>query len=91
MTNDPKQKKQRVCAVCGQQASKGQLFRIVRTETGAEFDASGRKSGRGAYVCSQECFDKARKTGKLARALRTKLEHDDYDRIAEGLVQAVQQ
>ena len=75
----------RTCCVCGEQGTKLQLVRFVRTSSGqVELDASGRKPGRGAYLCaSQACFAKARKTNKLSRALKTQLSDEGY-----GILQA---
>ena len=70
----PAKKKQRTCVACGATDTKRALLRIVRSPLGVvSFDPSGRAPGRGAYVCSAECFAAARKAGKLDRALRTKL------------------
>ena len=72
----------RTCIACGKQSSKGDLRRIVKTAQGAVFfDATGRASGRGAYVCSGECLKSAVKTTKLNRALKCALTNDDYERI----------
>ena len=79
-------KRQRSCIVCGAQADKNGLLRIVRTPEGAvAFDATGRAPGRGAYVCSAECFAAACKRNKLDRALKATLGSDDYDRIAADI------
>lgn len=76
----------RSCAVCGLQAKKVSLMRIVRGADGqVNFDATGRAPGRGAYVCSVACFDNARKTKKLERALRCRMSEEDYERIADAL------
>lgn len=82
-------KGQRSCIACGAHGQKAGLYRIVRGPEGASFDPTGRAPGRGAYVCSAECLDAACKTGKLDRALRTKLGHDDYERIAGDLARAL--
>lgn len=62
---------QRMCVACRTQRPKNELVRIVRDQTGAvSLDLSGRKPGRGAYICkSIECLEKARKTKALERAL----------------------
>lgn len=55
---------ERRCVGCGEKKSKRELIRIVRlAESGAvEIDPTGKKSGRGAYVCpSKACLKKARK------------------------------
>ena len=90
MTTTQEKTRQRTCIGCGEQSGKSQLFRIVRrAEGGAAFDASGRLSGRGAYVCSPSCFVAAQKNGKLDRALRTKVSKDDYSQIAADLSAAL--
>ena len=83
-------KRQRTCIACGAQAGKADLHRIVRAADGSvAFDPSGRMPGRGAYVCSEQCLASALKAGRLARALRTKLEQDDQTRIACDLARAL--
>lgn len=84
--------RKRTCIACGRGASKDELYRIVREQDGsARFDASGRRPGRGAYVCSEECFHVACKAGKLARALKMKLGQDDYETIAGDLARALRE
>ncbi len=76
-------KQQRRCITCGKQASKVELLRIVRSSSGSvSFDGTGRAPGRGAYVCSETCLAGACKTKKLERALKIKLDHQEYERIA---------
>ena len=83
-------KKQRTCIACGKQAGKGELLRIVRASDGsAAFDGTGRAAGRGAYVCSASCFASAAKAHKLERALRTKLDQQQYDRIEAEIASAL--
>lgn len=80
------QKRQRSCIACGRHDGKSQLLRIVRSAEGeALFDETGRMSGRGAYVCSAQCFAVARKAKKLDRALRMKVSEQDYETIAGEL------
>lgn len=76
-------KRQRTCISCGTTTDKVTLMRIVRTPQGQLiFDPTGKAAGRGAYVCSSECFAAAMKKKKLDRALKTTLGSDDYERIA---------
>lgn len=85
-------KKQRTCIACGKQAEKGALLRIVRTSDGsAAFDGTGRAAGRGAYVCSAACLANAVKAHKLERALRTKLDQQQFDRIEAEIASALRQ
>lgn len=85
-------KRQRSCIACGKQAGKAELHRIVRTPEGSvAFDATGRAPGRGAYVCSEECFAAACKTKRFERALKTKLDHDEWERIAAEVSSALRE
>ncbi|MEG0844950.1 MAG: YlxR family protein [Raoultibacter sp.] len=89
--NPTKEKRQRRCVACSKSASKASLFRIVAKEGVIAFDATGKTAGRGAYVCSLPCFEAARKTRRLDKALKTPLASNDYERIAEGLRVAIRQ
>ena len=63
------------------QSDKVELLRIVRVDGGVKFDSTGRVPGRGAYVCSDECLEKAFETRKLQRALRCGIERSDMDQV----------
>lgn len=81
-----KPKRIRSCVACGAQSSKSDFLRIVRLKDGeVAFDASGKAPGRGAYVCSKECFDTVCKKQKLERALKTSLSELDYERIGSQI------
>ena len=81
-----KPKRQRTCISCGAQGDKVGLLRIVRTADGtARFNATGRVPGRGAYVCSAECFKAAAKGKRLNRALKMPVSEEDYAQIASEL------
>jgi predicted RNA-binding protein YlxR (DUF448 family) len=81
-----KQKKipQRKCIVCGQIKEKHELIRIVKNkEEGIVVDESGKKNGRGAYICKDpQCIEKARKTNKLAKVFKTEVKDDLYEEIS---------
>lgn len=63
----------RTCTGCGEIKNKFEMLRIVKLPDGnVIFDKTGKLSGRGAYVCNDaKCIEKALKTGKLARTLKT--------------------
>ena len=71
----PKHIPQRMCVACRDHAAKRALIRVVRTSDGTvEIDPTGRKNGRGAYLCGQAaCWERALKTGMLGRALNAEL------------------
>ena len=59
----------RMCLGCGEMKPKRELIRVVKSKEGdISLDLTGKKSGRGAYICkSVECFEKARKARKFER------------------------
>ncbi len=83
-------KRQRTCIACAKQQDKVALFRIVRLQDGSVvFDASGKKPGRGAYVCSLECLRKAIAGKRFQRALKTGIDQSDLERIEPELQRAI--
>lgn len=90
MANVAGKVRQRTCVVCRGAGAKDSLLRIVRTPEGkVAYDPTGRMNGRGAYLCSVACLEKAMKTKRLDSALRTKLTEDDCERIAQQLRSAL--
>ncbi len=79
---------QRQCVGCRTMKDKKSLLRVVKTPEGdILLDATGKKSGRGAYVCpDSECLKKARKSRALERALETAIP----DAVYEALVQQME-
>ncbi|HHX87931.1 MAG TPA: YlxR family protein [Firmicutes bacterium] len=63
---------QRICVGCQERKSKRELIRIVRTPAGeVTVDLTGKKSGRGAYICPQAaCLQKAIKGKRLEKNLQ---------------------
>jgi predicted RNA-binding protein YlxR (DUF448 family) len=72
-----------MCVVCRSHDAKRQLFRIVRTPEGViEPDATGRRNGRGAYLCGQAaCWEKALTGGALARALNREIDTETRETL----------
>ena len=68
----------RMCVACREMKPKKELIRVVRTPEGEIIaDETGRKNGRGAYLCRAEaCFNKAVKTRALDRALEQPLSEE---------------
>jgi uncharacterized protein len=80
---------QRTCVGCRQVRAKRELVRLVLPAEGpVQVDATGKRNGRGAYICratGRTCLDQARKRKALTRALRTTADHIDYESLAEQL------
>lgn len=74
---------QRQCVGCGERRPKPELLRVVRTPDGETvLDFTGKRSGRGVYVChSEKCLAKARKSGKLASHLECEISDDVYSAL----------
>lgn len=77
----------RKCTGCGEMKPKIELIRVVKSPEGdVSLDLTGKKSGRGAYVCrSSECFDKARKAKRFEKAFETSIPESVYDDMAKQL------
>ena len=78
---------QRKCVGCGEMKSKKELIRVVRSPEGdISLDLTGKKAGRGAYVCRNlACLQKARKAKRIERALDCKIPDDVYDRMEQEM------
>ncbi|OOM72310.1 hypothetical protein CLPUN_47780 [Clostridium puniceum] len=75
----------RMCTGCMEMKPKKELIRIVKTPEGeVAVDLTGKKSGRGAYICkSTECLEKAFKTKRLSRNLDISISEEIYDKLKE--------
>lgn len=84
----PKKKiPERKCLGCNTSKPKGELARVVRAPDGTvSLDLTGKKSGRGAYVCkSVDCLKKCRKRRAIERALEVEIPDAVYAAIEEEL------
>ena len=79
----------RQCVGCGQMKPKKELIRILRTEDGqVTLDSSGRKNGRGAYLCANpECLALAQKKKGLDRSFRVHVPDEIYEQLRKELTQ----
>lgn len=78
----------RMCVACREMKPKKELIRVVRTPEGEIVaDETGRRNGRGAYLCRAEaCFNKALKTRALDRALDQPLSQEAADYLRQVIV-----
>ena len=73
----------RMCTGCGEHLPKKELVRVVKSPTGEiSIDLTGKKSGRGAYVCPKaDCLRKARKARRLERVFDCDIPDEVYARL----------
>ncbi len=82
----------RKCLGCNEMIGKKGMLRIVRDKEGEVFlDPTGKKNGRGAYICrDKKCFEAARKKRALEKSLKCQIPSEVYDRLEkeiDGLAQ----
>ena len=73
----------RQCVGCGEMKNKKEMMRVLRTPEGETvLDKTGKKNGRGAYLCiSKECLQKARKNKGLERSFKMSIPNEVYDNL----------
>ena len=83
----PKKIPMRMCNGCMEMKPKKELIRIVKNSEGeVSVDLTGKKSGRGAYICkSLECLEKAVKAKRLSRNLDVTIDDEIYNRLREEI------
>ena len=74
---------QRTCVGCRQVRPKKQMIRVVRTpDVGVQVDPTGKRAGRGAYLCPQRtCWEAALEKGRLDHALKTHLTPEERETL----------
>lgn len=82
----------RMCTGCSQHLPKRELVRVVHARDGEiSVDLTGKKAGRGAYVCKNvDCLKKARKSKRFERAFHCQIPDTVYDRLEEEIRQSDQ-
>ena len=77
----------RQCIGCGEMKSKKEMIRVLRTAEGEILiDATGRKNGRGAYLCpSCECLKKAGKSKGLDRSFKMAVPREVYEALEKEM------
>ena len=73
----------RQCVGCGSMKAKKEMMRVIKTaEDDICLDVTGKKNGRGAYLCvSKECLQKARKNKGLERSFKMSIPEEIYDTL----------
>lgn len=81
-----KKQPQRTCLGCNGVFDKKQLIRIVRDSEGnISLDKTGKKPGRGAYICDNaECLEKLKKNKRLSKQFGVAIPDEIYDELTRG-------
>ncbi len=77
----------RRCVGCQEMKNKKEMIRVIRTKEG-EFllDATGKKNGRGAYICpSKDCFQQAVKNKGFERSFKQSIPPDVYEALEKEM------
>ena len=77
----------RKCVGCGEMKNKKEMIRVLKTtEEDFVLDVTGKKNGRGAYLCfSKECLDKAIKTKGLERSFKQSIPKEIYEKLEKEM------
>lgn len=77
----------RICVGCGEPKEKQSMVRVVKTaENEICLDETGRKNGRGAYICKNiECFRRAVQSKGLERSLKTQVPQEVIEQLEEEM------
>ncbi len=88
----PKKIPMRMCTGCGEMKPKKELVRVVKSPAEEiSLDLTGKKPGRGAYVCPDaECLRAARKARRFEKAFSCRIPDELYDHMEEELRQREQ-
>ena len=73
----------RQCTGCREMKNKKEMIRVIKTsDDKIELDTTGKKNGRGAYICfSRECLEKAVKNKGLERSLKAPIPSEVYESL----------
>lgn len=77
----------RMCLGCSEMKPKKELVRVVKSKEGEiSLDLTGKKAGRGAYICRDvNCFEKARKSKRFEKSFSCRIDDEIYESMKEEL------
>lgn len=86
--NTLKKVPERTCIGCGESKPKKELLRIVKDkENVISIDLTGKKNGRGAYICNNvECLEKAIKSNRLSKSFEQSIDKEIYEKLRDVIV-----
>lgn len=79
----------RKCAACGEMKAKKNLIRVLKTpQEEVTLDVTGKKNGRGAYICpTLACLQLAKKNKGLERSLKTTIPSTVYEKLEKEIAE----
>lgn len=79
---------ERTCIGCNMSKNKNELLRIVKNkENVISVDLTGKKNGRGAYICANiECLEKAMKSKRLSKVFSQNIDNEIYEDLRGAIV-----
>lgn len=79
----PRKVPQRLCCGCGEMKPKRELVRVLRDTGGIiSYDLTGKRNGRGAYICpNTDCLEKAKKGRRLERAFGCQIDESLFEEL----------
>lgn len=88
----PKKIPMRKCTGCGEMKPKKELVRVVKSPEGEiSLDLTGKKNGRGAYVCKDaKCLKKAQKSKRIDRAFDCAIPEEIFEKMEQELTDSEQ-
>ncbi|MBP3328541.1 MAG: YlxR family protein [Clostridia bacterium] len=86
----PKKIPMRKCTGCGEMKPKKELVRVVKSPEGEiSLDLTGKKNGRGAYVCKDAaCLKKAQKAKRIERAFDCAIPDEIFEKMEQELIKS---
>lgn len=86
----PKKIPMRKCTGCGEMKPKKELVRVVKSSEGdISLDLTGKKNGRGAYVCKDAaCLKKAQKAKRIERAFDCAIPDEIFEKMEQELIKS---
>ncbi len=83
----------RLCVGCKEMKPKKEMMRVIKSAEGEIFlDTTGKKNGRGAYICKQvECLEKAFSNHGLERSLKISIPKETMENLSKEMKMFVEQ
>ena len=83
----------RQCIGCGEMKNKKEMMRVIKDAQGEiSLDVTGKKNGRGAYVCfNEECLQKAIRNKGLERSFKMSIDRSVYESLQKEFEQSIEE